>query len=308
MDELGFIDLFCGAGGAGLGLKLSGIRPLLGVDTDPFAVEIYRMEVGPAIKADVRELDPGKAVSGRPFLIWASPPCPPWSIGRKWRRKPTGFQTEEGWLLLEPLRWAAALRPEWVIIENVGTLPREVEEDLVSRLQEMGYVTRVLRLDACLWVAQKRDHKFVVGGPFPIPDPTAPSVSPRFSDIADGEGARPVEPHILRRWMKGKFAIPIVEADGKLPTVTTRSFHRRWTCAVYDGEGRYRFPTFREAARAQGFPDDHMLHRLVSKSSGVAWRLLGNAVPVPMAEALGRAILSVKREVSDAGRGPQLGN
>jgi site-specific DNA-cytosine methylase len=289
--KLWFIDLFCGAGGAGLGLKRAGLAPLLGVDKYSRAVKIYREAVGPAIQADVRDLDPTQVVAERPFLLWASPPCPPWSLGRKWRGLAMGFETEDGLLLLEPLRWAGALRPRWVIVENVGTLPDEAAEEVASRMREMGYVTRVLRLDARAWVPQSRDHAFVIGGPARIPDPAPPLFAPRFADIADGEGARPVEPQALRHWMRNKYNVPIVEADGVLPTVSTRAYHHRWTCFVYDGDGRYRFPTFKEAARAQGFPDDHPLHRLAAETSTVAWRLLGDAVPVPMAEALGRAVL-----------------
>jgi site-specific DNA-cytosine methylase len=100
-----FVDLFCGAGGAGLGLKRAGLQPLLGVDKYSRAVEVYREAVGPAIQADVRDLNPLQVVAERPFLLWASPPCPPWSQGRKWRGLPMGFDTEDGLLLLEPIRF-----------------------------------------------------------------------------------------------------------------------------------------------------------------------------------------------------------
>ena len=312
-----FVDLFCGAGGAGLGLKRAGLEPLLGVDKYSRAVEVYREAVGPAIRADVRELDPrhvmrqmALALDGV-FLLWASPPCPPWSPGRKWRGLAMGFETEDGLLLLEPLRWAEALRPRWVIVENVGTLPDEAAEAVASKLREMGYVARVLRLDARAWVPQSRDHAFVVGGPVRIPDPAPPLFAPRFADIMDGEGARPVEPQVWRHWMRNKYNVPIVEPDGVLPTVSTRGYHQRWTGIVYEGNGRYRFPTFKEAARAQGFPDDHPLHRLAAETSTVAWRLLGDAVPVPMAEALGRAVLMAEEAIAGGaarhGRGAGLG-
>jgi site-specific DNA-cytosine methylase len=304
-QERGFVDLFCGAGGAGLGLKRAGLQPLLGVDKYSRAVEVYREAVGPAIQADVRDLNPLQVLAERPFLLWASPPCPPWSMGRKWRGLPMGFETEDGLLLLEPLRWAQALRPRWVIVENVGTLPEEAAEAVASRLREMGYVTRVLRLDARAWVPQSRDHALIVGGPVPIPNPTPLPVAPRFADIADGDGALPVEPRVLRHWVRHKFNVPIVTANDILPTVSTRAYHHRWTCIVYDGDGRYRFPTFKEAARAQGFQDDHPLHRLAAETSTVAWRLLGDAVPVPMAEALGRAVLMAEEAmVGSAASGP----
>jgi hypothetical protein len=42
----------------------------------------------------------------------------------------------------------------------------------------------------------------VVGGPVRIPDPTPPLFVPRFAEIMDGEGARPVEPQVWRHWMR----------------------------------------------------------------------------------------------------------
>ncbi len=294
----GFVDLFCGAGGAGLGLKQAGLRPILGIDKYARAVEVYRQAVGPALHADVRDLDPARTVPERPFLIWASPPCPPWSAGRRWRGLPMGFEVEDGLLLLEPLRWVEALKPAWAVIENVGTLPDEAIERLSAALQDLGYAVRVLKVNARPWVPQSRDHVFVVAGPVQVPHPTPPPLAPRFADIADGAGALPVEPRAVRHWVRKKFDVPIVDANGVLPTVSTRAFHHRWTCAVYEGDGRYRFPTFLEAARAQGFPDDHPIHRLAGGTSTVAWRLLGDAVPVPLARAIGEAILRAPRERS----------
>lgn len=192
----------------------------------------------------------------------------------------------------EPLDWVEILRPVWVIVENVGALPDEVAQSLAGDLREYGYTVRILRINARAWVPQNRDHCFIVAGPRPLPDPTPPILAPRFADIRDGQGAIPVPPRAVRHWVRRKWSVPIVEDDDALPTVTTRAFSTRWTCAVYDGDGRYRFPTFREAMRAQGFPDDHPLYQVHAEAPTTAWMLLGNAVPVPVAEALGRAILT----------------
>lgn len=75
--------------------------------------------------------------------------------------------------------------------------------------------------------------------------------------------------------------------DGQCPTITGGfdSFSR----------GRYGHPrqdrplTPREAARLQGFPDDHVF----CGTRHDVRHQIGNAVPVPMAEAIGRAIIAV---------------
>lgn len=58
------------------------------------------------------------------------------------------------------------------------------------------------------------------------------------------------------------------------------------------GDGQYRYLSIREAARVQGFPDDYSFE-------GVSWsralRLLGNAVPVPLASKVGIAVAAALR-------------
>lgn len=67
-------------------------------------------------------------------------------------------------------------------------------------------------------------------------------------------------------------------------------------------DGTYRYFTVRECAVLQGFPTDYLLPR----SRTWAMRLLGNAVPVPLAEAVGRSLAGVlsngNKEAADARR------
>jgi DNA (cytosine-5)-methyltransferase 1 len=296
------VDLFCGAGGVGLGLRAAGLVPL-GVDVDAAAVDVYRAAVGEAVVADVTAIEPRALVDGPVRLLWASPPCPPWSIGRRATGKPMGLDAPDGKLLFEPVRWAEAIRPEWVVVENVGSLPTWASDELCARLTAIGYWTTVLRADARAYVPQRRDHVFVVGGPtvVALTNPSGPP--PRFADIRDGAGAAPVTPAAFRFWLKKEWTVPVVDDDGVLPTVTTRAYARRWTCAVYDGDGRYRFPTFREAMRAQGFPDDHPLYAVHERAKVAAWRMVGNAVPVPLARAVAAACVEAVRYGSERGIG-----
>lgn len=213
------------------------------------------------------------------------PPCQPWSEGRRNQGLLWGFGLDEGKLLLEPVRWAEALKPRWVIVENVDGLPDEMLASLTEKLSSLFAFVTVLRLNAKDWLPQNRGHVFVVAGPVPVPVP-AGAGRLRFADIADGQDAEPVRANQLKYAMRRRFGIPLVTPDGMLPTVTTRPFSQRWTAFVMAEPGKLRFPTFLEAARAQGFPDDHPLHALHRKHPQIAWRLLGNAVPVPLAEVV----------------------
>ncbi len=286
------LDLFCGAGGAGQGLRRAGLKPT-GVDVRPWAVRIYRATVGPAVLADLREFLPQALGVREPFLLWASPPCPPWSVGRRARGLLSGFDTEEGRLLLLPLRWVEALRPRFIVVENVDGLAQEAVEAIGQGLHRLGYWAQRLDVDCARFVPQKRGHVFIIESREGVlPMLALPDARPRFEDIRDGKNAYPVHPKALRYALgKRTFSRPIMTDDDLLPTVTTRPYSQRWTCFVYDGDGRYRFPTFLEALWAQGFPDDHPLRLLEGERQSVAWELLGNAVPVPVVEWLAEHLM-----------------
>lgn len=80
-----------------------------------------------------------------------------------------------------------------------------------------------------------------------------------------------------------------MEWDKPSPTITTQ-------CFGY-GNGRFGHPeqdraiTLREAAMLQGFPVDYgfVRHGVRPSFAGIG-RLIGNAVPVPLGEYIGRAL------------------
>ena len=285
------LDLFCGCGGAGLAMRQAGVQDVVGVDLDTEALAIYSQVVGEVVQGDVTKLEPSGVISRSPDLLWASPPCQPWSEGRRNRGLPWGFDTPEGQLLLEPLRWAKALNPHWVVVENVDGLPDEMLVPLVEGLQALYPHVTILRLNAENWLPQKRGHVFVAAGASPVPVPAGPG-GKTFAEIADGRGAEPVQVNHLRYAIRKRYAVPVVTLDGVLPTVATRPYSQRWTAFVMTQPGCLRFPTFLEAARAQGFSDDHPLHDLYRQRPAAAWRLLGNAVPVVLAKAVVDAVLA----------------
>jgi len=56
------LDLFCGAGGAGLGMRRAGVRPV-GVDRDPAALAVYAEALGvEVVCGDVCTPEPGRVV------------------------------------------------------------------------------------------------------------------------------------------------------------------------------------------------------------------------------------------------------
>lgn len=122
MTPLRAVDLFCGAGGTSTGVKLAaaaaGVRvDLTAVNHWPIAVETHAANHPEArhLCASLDSLNPRKVIGGRLDLLWASPECTHHSRARG--GKPVNDQSRAtAWCVV---RWADALRPRWIGVENV---------------------------------------------------------------------------------------------------------------------------------------------------------------------------------------------
>ncbi|MGE0450870.1 MAG: DNA cytosine methyltransferase [Vicinamibacterales bacterium] len=122
MKTLKAADLFCGAGGSSTGLRR--VADALGVRVDltavnhwPIAVETHAANHPDArhICESLDSVDPRKVTGGSLDLLWASPECTHHSSARGGR--PISDQSRStAWCVV---RWAEALRPKWIIVENV---------------------------------------------------------------------------------------------------------------------------------------------------------------------------------------------
>lgn len=126
------LDLFAGPGGWDEGLRLLGRSDVVGIEWDEAACETAAAAGHERILADVAAADP-ISFAGIEGLI-ASPPCPSFSIaGAK-----KGFDDPRGLLTHEPLRWALALRPQWLAFEQVPpVLP--IWQAIATTLRAHGY-------------------------------------------------------------------------------------------------------------------------------------------------------------------------
>lgn len=159
------IDLFAGPGGWDLSADAMGIRPI-GLEFDDSACATRRAAGLRTMQCDVGAVDLTDPVVGWPGTrvhgLIASPPCQAFSAAGKGagraalgayvealQRMADGdpMSTEEldeacgdprGHLVLEPLRWAMALNPEWIALEQVPpVLP--LWEIMAVSLRAMGY-------------------------------------------------------------------------------------------------------------------------------------------------------------------------
>jgi DNA (cytosine-5)-methyltransferase 1 len=149
------VDLFAGPRGWSEGLHL--LDPAardIGVELDRWANATARAAGHLTVEADVSEVDPHDYAGARGLI--ASPPCQAFSAagsghGRKhldalldaidrgeWTARP--HRDPNVWLALEVGRWAEALQPEWIALEQVpAVLP--IWERYAAVLFASGYRT-----------------------------------------------------------------------------------------------------------------------------------------------------------------------
>lgn len=144
-----FVDLFAGAGGMSLGFEWAGHEHVMSVDHDHDAVATLRANgmAGLAVEAD---LDDGAranelismvrvALNGRRLSgLVGGPPCQGFSTaGSSLANDPRNR------LVLVMLRWAEALRPRFLLMENVPAMMwrrhRSVLPEIQDRLAAIGY-------------------------------------------------------------------------------------------------------------------------------------------------------------------------
>lgn len=106
--------LFSGGGLADIGLKQAGYTPLWAVEYDAAIADVYARNHGPhVIVGDVRAVEFGALPA--PDFLWASPPCPNFSVAK------TGRGETEGDLEIADAvaRALTTLRPRLFVLENV---------------------------------------------------------------------------------------------------------------------------------------------------------------------------------------------
>lgn len=152
------LDLFAGPGGWDVGARGLGLEPL-GVELDTDACATREAAGLRTLQADVAALDPHTFAPVEGLI--ASPPCQSFSTagkggglvdtplvdrclhdlaaGRDTRGELVArMEDRRSLLVVEPLRFALALRPEWVALEQVpGVLP--LWETLAELLRAEGY-------------------------------------------------------------------------------------------------------------------------------------------------------------------------
>lgn len=324
--ELPIISLFSGCGGMVLGFHKVGFKTIMASEYDRKIVPTYRHNFPDVAMADCDINNvPDFIFPENTIGVIGGPPCQSWSIGGSKR----GIEDPRGKLFYEYIRVLKAVKPLFFVAENVmGMLTERHKESVHAILEEfknIGYDVHVGLLNASQYdCPQDRKRVFYVGFlkelevnyKFPTPSNIKRTYQ---TDIADLEGYEiPARTHNKTNGKSCRIPNHEYFIGGFSPMFMSRQRVRDWDqegftvqasgrqCQLHPSspkmifisrdkfefdknrENEYRRLTVRECARLQTFPDDFLF---VYDDVNVGYKMIGNAVPVNLAEHIAESVL-----------------
>jgi len=296
------VDLFAGLGGWTAGATLAGLRVVFAANHWRAAVDAHAAN-HPDVHhecQDLMQVDWRMLPDLRDGVLIASPACQGFSSnGRPGRVKPRAAVKHQAdrnttWAVLAA---ADTARPAIILVENVPDLAQwDLFPAWCDTLRAMGYCVRADVVNAAdHGVPQDRRRLIVQALRHAVPQAIEPTRARRglLHVLEDGDSWHLIaskRPGIASRMRAAQgrggrscFWANVDSARGRgldelAPTMTTRSAGQ-W----YLLRGAHcRMLTVGELQRVQGFPDSY---RLPAERT-LAGKLLGNAVPPPMARAI----------------------
>jgi DNA (cytosine-5)-methyltransferase 1 len=296
MEEIKFIDLFCGIGGFHLAMdEACKENDLISTcvfssDIDPFCQDSYEANFGFRPVGDITKVDE-KEIPDHDILF-AGFPCQPFSIIGQMQ----GFNDIRGTLFFDIARILKYKRPKAFVLENVKQLvghnKGQTLKTIMKVLQDLGYHVQYAVLNALDYgLPQKRERVIIVGHQQPIlfsfPAPIRPFKP--LSEILEKriDNKHYASEYILKkRKIKHKSAYKLsIWHENKSGNICSYPY----SCALRAGasynyllvNGERRL-TPREMFRLQGFPDSYKI--IVNDSQ--ARKQAGNAVPVNIVKSV----------------------
>jgi DNA (cytosine-5)-methyltransferase 1 len=303
-----FASICTGGGLADVGATMAGYKPIWGIEIDPTIAEVARFN----LKHDViakSVFDVAPSTLERPDVLWASPPCPNFSVA-----KTNAQETELDQALAQAIvDFVSTLKPPVFILENVEGYKRSKSLKFIEGgLYALGYwVDRQIINAADFGVPQTRRRlilRAVLGG-FPPALPQKEKWVGWYSAIADLISTLPESR--LAQWQIDGLPEPLVSylfqvenpngnrspkailisgttnrgetvsfREGHEPALTVMKSSDRQAARAWMGSGRVVAITPRALARFQTLPDFYAL----PEKSALACKIIGNGVPCILVE------------------------
>lgn len=279
------VGLFAGIGGLELGFHGTGFQTTALCEIDKSAQHVLRARFPSAqILSDVRDIDGTISAD----VLCAGFPCQDLSsVGQK-----NGIRGHQSSLVDEVFRILEVSNVELVVIENVRFMLHldkgEAMARVVGGFERLGYkwAYRVVN-SLAFGVPQRRHRVFFVASK--TRDPREILLSDDFAAPAVLDESPALGDHIGFYWTEGAYAaglsrnaIPPLKAGSTIGIPSPP--------AILFPTGFVGTPDLRDAERLQGFDADWTLPAEEYGRASLRWRLLGNAVTVPVAKWLAERI------------------
>ncbi|MCK6612754.1 MAG: DNA cytosine methyltransferase [Ignavibacteriaceae bacterium] len=293
------VDLFSGCGGLSLGFQNAGFKILAAFDNWESAIKVYRDNFNhPIYNADLGDNEGLELVLKlKPQIIIGGPPCQDFSSAGK-RDEKLGRAD----LTISYANIIANVKPEWFVMENVERITKShILKDALKIFKKEGYGLSYQILDASLCgVPQSRKRFFLVGHQFsrdnflnPYFNKNMASKSMTLFDyFGKSLGVEYYYRHPRSYARRGIFSI-------YEPSPTIRGVNRPIPKGYTKHEGdpieisdKLRPLTTKERSLIQTFPTNFILNG--SKTD--LEQIIGNAVPVKLAEFVATCIIEYIRD------------
>lgn len=322
------VSFFAGAGGLDLGFERAGFDVIWANEYDKEIWETFEKNHLKTILDRRSIVDiPSAEVPDCDGII-GGPPCQSWSEAGSKR----GIADKRGQLFYEFIRILADKKPKFFLAENVSGMLLPTHKDALANIKQMfmdiGYDLSFQLLNVSDYgVPQDRKRVFFVGYrkdlglKFQFPKPTTPiekvTLEKAIKDLQDnvlpakegnytngnecltfnheymtgGFSSIFMSRNRVRSWDEVSFTIQAGGRHAPLhPQAPKMKFIEQNIREFVKGkEDLYRRLSVRECARIQTFPDDFIFYY---KNVVAGYKMIGNAVPVKIAEVLAEKILS----------------
>lgn len=324
------ISLFSGCGGLDLGFEKAGFEIPIANEFDKNIWDTFKINHPKTklIEGDIRNIKEDDFPSEIDGII-GGPPCQSWSEAGSLK----GIDDDRGKLFYDYIRILRNKQPKFFLAENVRGMLANRHSEAVKKILEMftecGYdVTLTLVNAKDYGVAQERKRVFYIGFrkdlniKFNFPKGSTEAEDKKITlkdiiwDLKDtaipaGEknqhNPKAINNHEyfigsyspifmsrnrVKNWDEQAFT---VQASGRQcqlhPQAPKMIKVDKNDCRFVEGkENLYRRMTIREVARVQGFPDSF---KFIYNNTDVAYKMIGNAVPVNLAYEVATAIKKV---------------
>jgi len=275
--------LFAGIGGIELGLSKAGHEGKVLCENDPSAKAVLQTRFpGTPLVEDVRELD---TLPQGTDLLAAGFPCQALSQAGETR----GIKGVRSGLVAEIFRILETHDVPWVLLENVPFMLRlgrgAAMNYIVERMEQLGYRWAYRVMDTrAFGIPQRRERVYLLASREADPAPLlfkgdSPSVNGidyrgRACGFYWTEGVRGLG------WAVG--AVPTLKGGSTVGIPSPP--------AIWLPDGRMVTPDIRDAERLQGFRVDWTKPAEEVGRASFRWKLVGNAVSVPVANWIGERL------------------